>query len=195
FYFIEMNTRLQVEHPVTELVTGLDLVEWQLRVASGEPLPLRQENVRQSGHAIEVRLYAEDPGRGFLPQTGRLDRLSLPVEGPHVRVDTGVREGDAISVHYDPMIAKLIVWERDRPAAVRRLRKALADTVIVGLTTNRQYLLEIAAHPAFAAGELDTGFVERHAADLLPSTAPADDRVLALAACHTLLERSAAAAE
>jgi len=194
FYFIEMNTRLQVEHPVTELVTGLDLVEWQLRVASGEPLPLRQDDVRQDGHAIEVRLYAEDPGRGFLPQTGNLNRLSMPVEGPHVRVDTGVREGDAISVHYDPMIAKLIVWDHDRPAAVRRLTKALAATVIGGVNTNRQYLLEIAAHPAFAAGEVDTGFIDRHAGDLLPSSQPASDRVLALAACQVLIERRAAVA-
>ena len=194
FYFIEMNTRLQVEHPVTELVTGLDLVEWQLRVASGEPLPLRQDDVRQTGHAIEVRLYAEDPARGFLPQTGTLERLTMPAEGPHVRVDTGVREGDAISVHYDPMIAKLIVWDHDRPAAVRRLTKALAATVIGGVNTNRQYLLEIAAHPAFAAGEVDTGFIDRHAGDLLPSSRPASDRVLALAACQVLIERRAAVA-
>ena len=118
----------------------------------------------------------------------------MPAEGPHVRVDTGVREGDAISVHYDPMIAKLIVWDHDRPAAVRRLAKALAATVVGGVNTNRQYLLEIAAHPAFAAGEVDTGFIDRHAGDLLPSSRPADDRVLAIAACQVLTERCTAAA-
>ncbi|HRQ82780.1 MAG TPA: acetyl-CoA carboxylase biotin carboxylase subunit, partial [Azospirillaceae bacterium] len=161
FYFMEMNTRLQVEHPVTELITGLDLVEWQLRVASGEPLPLRQEDLQAQGCAIEARLYAEDPDRDFLPQTGKLEHLGFPQPGPHVRIDAGVRTGDRISVHYDPMIAKLIVWDRDRPAAVRRLRAALAETQVVGLNANVRFLAGVAAHPAFMAAELDTRFIER----------------------------------
>src|SRR5262245_15969577 len=168
FYFMEMNTRLQVEHPVTEMITGLDLVEWQLRVAAGEPLPLRQDRIAMSGHAIETRLYAEDPGRGFLPATGRLAHLRWPEQGPAVRVDTGVRQGDEISVHYDPMIAKLIVWGEDRAAAVRNLRTALAGCQIAGLRHNVDFLRAIAAHPAFAAAELDTAFIERYRADLLP---------------------------
>ena len=130
FYFIEMNTRLQVEHPVTELITGTDLVEWQLRVAAGEPLPLSRDDIRLHGHAIEVRLYAEDPARGFLPQTGKLEVLKFPENDPFVRIDTGVTEGDEVSPHYDPMIAKLIVRGENRAQAVARLRSALADTQI-----------------------------------------------------------------
>jgi 3-methylcrotonyl-CoA carboxylase alpha subunit len=169
FYFMEMNTRLQVEHPVTEMITGLDLVEWQLRVALGEPLPLRQDEIAMSGHAIEARLYAEDPGRGFLPATGRLVHLRWPPAGPEVRIDTGVRAGDEISVHYDPMIAKLIVRGEDRAAAVRRLRAALAGCQIAGLRHNVDFLGAVAAHPAFAAAEIDTGFIDRHRDALLPA--------------------------
>jgi 3-methylcrotonyl-CoA carboxylase alpha subunit len=135
FFFMEMNTRLQVEHPVTEMITGQDLVEWQLRVAAGEPLPLSQDDLAIRGHAIEVRLYAEDPQRDFLPQTGRLDHLRFPAADAHVRVDTGVRAGDTISIHYDPMIAKIIVWDTTRRAAVRRLVAALAATQVAGLAT------------------------------------------------------------
>ena len=189
FYFIEMNTRLQVEHPVTELITGFDLVEWQLRVAAGDPLPIRQEDIRATGHAVEVRLYAEDPARNFLPQTGRLRHLRFPADGPHVRVDSGVREGDAISIYYDPMIAKLIVWDRDRLSAIRRLRRALAETEIAGPVTNRAFLAEIAAHPAFAAGEVDTGFIDRHAADLVPPPEAPSETVLALGTAFLLEER------
>ena len=162
FFFMEMNTRLQVEHPVTELITGQDLVEWQLRVANGETLPLRQDQLAIHGHAMEVRLYAEDPARDYMPSTGRLHHLRPPAEGPHVRVDTGVREGDAITVHYDPMIAKLIVWDVDRDAAARRLRSALRDYEVGGVQTNLELLRRIAAHPAFGAAELDTGFLGRH---------------------------------
>ena len=157
-----MNTRLQVEHPVTEMITGLDLVEWQLRVAGARRLPLTQERLTRRGHAFEARVYAEDPQRDFLPAIGRLTHLNAPAQGPQVRIDTGVRAGDEISVYYDPMIAKLIVWDEDRPSALRRLRHALAQYEIAGLTTNIGFLAEIASHPSFAASEIDTGFIERH---------------------------------
>jgi 3-methylcrotonyl-CoA carboxylase alpha subunit len=193
FFFMEMNTRLQVEHPVTEYITGQDLVEWQVRVAAGGPLPLNQDQLSIHGHAIEVRLYAEDPQKGFLPQTGRLEHLVFPLEGAFVRVDTGVRSGDAISIHYDPMIAKLIVWADDRPSAVRRLRTALSQTQVVGLAANTEFLLAIVSHPAFLAADVDTRFIERHQSDLLPEPAPVGDDVLALAALGVLLDRSAKA--
>jgi 3-methylcrotonyl-CoA carboxylase alpha subunit len=189
FYFIEMNTRLQVEHPVTEMITGLDLVEWQLQVAAGEPLPLTQDRVTRRGHAFEARVYAEDPQREFLPAIGRLTHLASPAEGVHVRVDTGVRSGDDISVYYDPMIAKLIVWDEDRLSALRRLRQALADYEIAGLTTNVGFLSAIASHPAFANEEIDTGFIERHREVLLPSTSHAPKESVALAALAFLLHR------
>ena len=181
FYFMEMNTRLQVEHPVTEAITGLDLVEWQLRVASGEPLPLRQDQLKIHGHAIEARICAENPDAGFLPATGRLDVLRWPAhvgfcrnadgEGFHdpapVRVDAGVGEGDAISPHYDSMIAKLIVWGEDRAQALARLAAALADTHIVGLHTNVAFLRRVVASASFATAELDTALIERERAVLL----------------------------
>ena len=162
FFFMEMNTRLQVEHPVTEMITGQDLVEWQFRVADGEALPLRQDELSIHGHAIEVRVYAEDPARHYRPSIGTLHHLRPPAEGPHVRVDTGVRQGDAITVHYDPMIAKLIVWDRDRPAAARRLEAALAQYEVAGVETNLGLLRRVAAHPDFLAGDVDTGFLDRH---------------------------------
>lgn len=164
FYFLEMNTRLQVEHPVTEMVTGLDLVEWQLRVAAHEKLPLSQEQVRLFGHAIEVRLYAEDPAQQFLPQTGTLV-LWQPASGDGVRLDTGVQTGAEISPHYDPMIAKVIVHGKDRIEAARKLARAIEDTVVLGLNTNKRFLANIARHPAFIAGETDTGFIARHMTD------------------------------
>ncbi|MFO1410765.1 MAG: biotin carboxylase N-terminal domain-containing protein [Steroidobacteraceae bacterium] len=164
FYFIEMNTRLQVEHPVTEMITGLDLVEWQLRVAAGEPLPLTQEQVPLDGHAIEARIYAEDPARDFLPVAGRLDYLDVPETGRELRIDTGVREGDAISPWYDPMIAKLVVWDRDRPRAVARLERALRAWRIAGLANNVDYLARLVACPAYRSGEIDTGLIERERA-------------------------------
>jgi 3-methylcrotonyl-CoA carboxylase alpha subunit len=191
FYFMEMNTRLQVEHPVTEMITGQDLVEWQLRVAQGEALPLRQDQLKISGHAFEVRLYAEDPARDFLPATGTLRHLRFPTTGPQVRIDTGVTEGDTVSIHYDPMIAKLIVWDHDREAARRRLASALADTEIVGLSTNRSFLAALAAHPDFAVGEIDTGFIARHRAALVPPPMRAPDEVLALAVLGFMLQRGA----
>jgi 3-methylcrotonyl-CoA carboxylase alpha subunit len=189
FFFIEMNTRLQVEHPVTEMITGLDLVEWQLLVAAGRPLPLTQEQITRHGHAFEARLYAEDPARDFLPATGRLVHLRPPAESPHLRIDTGVGEGDVVTVHYDPMIAKLVVWDEDRERAVRRLRRALADTQLAGLSTNLGFLTRLAGHPAFAAGEVDTGFIERHRADLLPPPAPVPPLALAFASVALLLWR------
>jgi 3-methylcrotonyl-CoA carboxylase alpha subunit len=192
FYFIEMNTRLQVEHPVTEAVTGLDLVEWQIRVAAGEPLPLCQADLALRGHAIEARLYAEDPERGFLPQTGTLYGLRFPP--PEVaRVDTGVRQGDTVTPFYDPMIAKIIAWGEDRAAAVGRLRRALAETAVLGVGTNLEFLVRVAAHPEFVSGAVDTGFIERHRATLMPPRRPAPDTVLVAVALFRLLAREDAA--
>jgi 3-methylcrotonyl-CoA carboxylase alpha subunit len=188
FYFIEMNTRLQVEHPVTEAVTGLDLVEWQIRIAAGEPLPICQPDLVLRGNAIEARLYAEDPERGFLPQTGTLHGLRFPP--PELaRVDTGVRQGDTVTPFYDPMIAKIIAWGEDRAAAVDRLRRALAATAVLGVGTNLEFLARVAGHPEFASGAVDTGFIERHRTALLPPRRPAADTVLAAAALSRLLAR------
>jgi 3-methylcrotonyl-CoA carboxylase alpha subunit len=184
FYFMEMNTRLQVEHPVTEMITGLDLVEWQLRVAAGEPLPLAQEQLGIRGHSIEARIYAEDADKGFLPSTGTLSYLAPPAESIHVRVDTGVEQGDAITPHYDPMIAKLIVWDHSREAALTRMLRALADYRVVGVTSNIGFLSRLVACPAFASADLDTGLIERERVCLFPEVgdAPIDAwRVLALA--------------
>jgi len=195
FYFMEMNTRLQVEHPVTEFITGLDLVEWQLRIAAGEPLPKSAEKIGIRGHAIEARIYAEDPAHDFRPSIGVLWHLKAPSEGEHVRVDTGVRASDAVIIDYDPMIAKLIVWDKDREGAVRRLRGALAEYRIAGVTTNVALLSAIAAHPAFAAGQLDTGFIARHAAELAPALRPAQREVLAAAVLRVLADRQHEVAE
>ena len=169
FYFMEMNTRLQVEHPVTEMITGLDLVEWQLRIASGEKIPLKQEQLAVSGHAIEARIYAEDPRRDFLPATGRLLHLAFPAQNAEVRVDTGVEAGGEITPWYDPMIAKLIVHGRDRGDALARLRTALAEVEIAGVTTNVEFLRKVAASRAFGSAELDTGLIERNRAELISS--------------------------
>ena len=169
FYFMEMNTRLQVEHPVTEMITGQDLVEWQLRVAAGQPLPLAQEQLQIRGHALEARIYAEDASKGFLPSTGKLIRLSSPAESINVRVDTGVEEGDEITPYYDPMIAKLIVWDEHRDAALARMRQALADYQVAGVTTNIDFLSRLVACPAFAGADLDTGLIERQKDFLFPA--------------------------
>ncbi|MCA2220535.1 acetyl/propionyl/methylcrotonyl-CoA carboxylase subunit alpha [Nonomuraea aurantiaca] len=188
-HFMEMNTRLQVEHPVTELVTDLDLVELQLRVAAGEPLPFTQDEVRLRGHAVEARVYAEDPARGFLPTGGRVLRLaepgglrvgSGPVEGG-VRVDSGLVEGGVVGSEFDPMLAKVIAWAPTREAAFRRLDQALAETVVLGVITNVPFLRALAAHPEVRAGELDTGLVERVLPALVPAAGPPDE-VLAAAA-------------
>ncbi|MGC2202936.1 MAG: biotin/lipoyl-containing protein, partial [Stellaceae bacterium] len=194
FYFIEMNTRLQVEHPVTEAVTGLDLVEWQLRVASGGALPVCQQNLLLRGHAIEARLYAEDPDREFLPQTGILHRLRLP-PAELARVDTGVRQGDAVTTFYDPMIAKIIVWGKDRNSALGRLRRALAETALLGVPTNLALLARIARHPNFIGADIDTGFIELHRAKLMPEARSVPDAAFAAAALFHLLAGEAAAKE
>ncbi len=159
FYFLEMNTRLQVEHPVTELVTGLDLVEWMIRIAAGERLTIRQEDVAAKGWAIEARVYAEDPYRNFLPSIGRLTRYRPPAEVEHVRVDTGVYEGGEIGIHYDPMIAKLCAWGEDRPAALAQIKAALDEYVIRGLNHNIPFLAALVGHPRFAKGNLSTDFI------------------------------------
>ena len=177
-WFMEMNTRLQVEHPVTEEITGVDLVEWQLRVASGEPLPRRQDELSIDGWAIEARLYAEDPSRGFLPSVGLLDVLDLP-DG--VRVETGVEEGDAISSFYDPMIAKLVARGTDRAAAIEALRTACADVVCDGVRTNAWFLARLLAEPAFAEGSVTTAFIGEHAERLCAAPEPSDDLLRAAA--------------
>jgi 3-methylcrotonyl-CoA carboxylase alpha subunit len=201
FFFMEMNTRLQVEHPVTEMITNEDLVEWQLRVAAGEELPLRQNEIATGGHSIEVRLCAEDPANDFLPQTGRIGVLRSPVdplvpEGEEeVRMDTGVREGDEVSVFYDPMIAKLVVWGDDRAEAARRMQSALASTTLLGLTTNLAFLERVVRHPAFLAGETDTAFIERHRAELLPPGGEVPLEALVAAAARVFLDERRGAQE
>ncbi|WP_182850246.1 acetyl/propionyl/methylcrotonyl-CoA carboxylase subunit alpha [Metapseudomonas otitidis] len=182
FFFMEMNTRLQVEHPVTEAITGLDLVAWQIRVARGEALPITQAQVPLMGHAIEVRLYAEDPEGGFLPASGHLDLYREPAPGEGRRVDSGVAEGDDVSPFYDPMLAKLIAWGENREEARQRLLAMLEDTAVGGFRTNLAFLRRVLGHPAFAAAELDTGFIERHQGQLLPAPAALPEQVWQLAA-------------
>ena len=185
FWFMEMNTRLQVEHPVTEAITGLDLVELQFRVAAGEPLPLAQADVRIDGHAAEARLYAEDPARNFLPSTGTLAALELP-QGEGVRVDSGVETGSVVSPWYDPMIAKVIAHGADRAAALDRLAAALASTVVIGPHANAAFLKALVQHPEFRAGRHDTGFIDRHLAELTKAD-PATDAAAVAAAVEALL--------
>ena len=182
FYFMEMNTRLQVEHPVTEAITGVDLVEWQLRVCGGEPLWLAQDDLTIDGHAFEARLYAEDAAKGFLPATGRLDRLRFP---PGARIETGVREGDVISPHYDPMIAKIVTHGPTRHSALGALERALAGTQVAGTVTNLAFLRRLARHEGFGRGEVDTGLIARDAETLTPDPV-ACARTRALAACLSL---------
>jgi 3-methylcrotonyl-CoA carboxylase alpha subunit len=206
FYFMEMNTRLQVEHPVTEMITGFDLVEWQLRVACGERLPVLQNDLAIHGHAIEVRVYAENPDKGFLPATGTLAHLALPAHvafarsatGAHthepapVRIDSGVRQGDAITAHYDPMIAKLIVWGEDRAQALARLAAALADVHIVGVANNVDFLTRLVANPRFARAQLDTGLIEHERERLFAPEVTVPDEVLALACARLTVDETAA---
>jgi 3-methylcrotonyl-CoA carboxylase alpha subunit len=194
FYFMEMNTRLQVEHPVTEMITGTDLVEWQLRVAAGQPLPKKQHELAIHGHAIEARVYAENPEKGFLPSIGTLRHMATPAavafelggtpggSPAAVRIDSGVREGDAISPFYDPMIAKLIVWGADRAQALARMSQALSEFQIVGLATNIAFLKRLVEGTAFSTADLDTGLIERHGDTLFPQPKAAPGTALALAA-------------
>ena len=207
FYFMEMNTRLQVEHPVTEMITGTDLVEWQIRVAAGEALPKKQNELVINGHAIEARIYAENPEKGFLPSIGTLRHMATPdsvafelggVPGfpAAVRIDSGVREGDAISPFYDPMIAKLIVWGADRKQALARMAQALAQYQIVGLATNVAFLKRLVEGEPFATADLDTGLIARHHDTLFPAAQPVPEAALALAAVSLIeSEKDASAAQ
>ncbi|EIL94864.1 MULTISPECIES: acetyl/propionyl/methylcrotonyl-CoA carboxylase subunit alpha [Rhodanobacter] len=191
FHFMEMNTRLQVEHPVTELTHSVDLVEWQLRIADGEPLPLAQQDVVSRGHAIEVRLYAEDPDQNFLPGSGKLQTLRLPSPSQHVRLDGGVIEGDTVTIFYDPMIAKLIVWDEDRPKALQRMREALAASEIIGPKSNIGFLERLVRHPVVVEGNIDTGYLDRHLEEFLVGDVVPGDTVLFAAATAVLLHDEA----
>ena len=190
FYFMEMNTRLQVEHPVTEKITGQDLVEWQIIVASGMPLPCKQKDLIINGHAFEARIYAEDPNNDFLPATGKINHFGLPVEDEHVRVDSGIVSGDEVSIYYDPMIAKLIVWDHDRASALARLRGALADFHVAGLTTNIEFLHQLASHDAFNDADLDTHFLDKHGDELYNLENNVPKQIIASAALQVMLDHS-----
>jgi 3-methylcrotonyl-CoA carboxylase alpha subunit len=187
FYFLEMNTRLQVEHPITEFLTGLDLVKLQLRVAAGEPLPFTRDNLSRRGHAIEGRVYAEDPANDFSPAIGSILKAAFPM-GPGIRVDAGIESGDQISIHYDPMIAKVIVQGQDRTDAIRKLDWTLKQIAILGVTTNVPFLRDVLAHPIFVRSEMTTDFIEREFADWQPSAPVNGDLVLIAAAVSDLLD-------
>lgn len=189
FYFMEMNTRLQVEHPVTEYITGQDLVEWQLRVASGEELPLAQDELSINGHSFEARIYAEDPDNDFLPETGQLTYLQPPEESEHVRVDTGVLQGDEVSVYYDPMIAKLIVWDENRERALARLARSLSEYRVSGVTTNMSFLYNLATCQPFVEADLDTGFIEKHQEAIFHDSVQDVEANTRLASLYLLLRR------
>jgi len=177
FYFMEMNTRLQVEHPVTEMITGTDLVEWQLKAAAGERLPVTQDDLRLRGWSFEARIYAEDPNNGFMPGAGPLHYLATPSPDQHVRIETGVRQADEVSVHYDPMIAKLVVWGPDRNSALLKLKSCLSEFNITGLSTNINFLMDLASHPEFVKGNVDTEFIPRHFDELFGDRTPCHERL------------------
>jgi len=195
-FFIEMNTRLQVEHPVTELITGVDLVEWQLRVAFGEQLPLRQDQVTMNGHAIEARVYAENPNKNFMPSVGKIPTWRTPEPADGLRIDAGYREGDAVSPYYDAMLAKVIAWAPTREAAIERLNRGLEQTDVRGIVTNIPFLSALVTDPAVAANRIDTGFIERELKNLTPAQTPPGDLELCAAVAAILgEERKAARAE
>jgi len=195
FYFMEMNTRLQVEHPITEKITGLDLVEWQIIVANDMKLPLQQEQLKINGHAFEARVYAEDPNNDFLPATGKINYMSLPRLNNNVRVDSGIVSGDQVSIYYDPMIAKLIVWDKDRSSALARLRGALANFHVTGLTTNIEFLHQLASNDAFNEAEIDTNFLYQHEDELLNITPNLTPEILCAAALQVMLQQTENCAE
>src|SRR5207302_988988 len=192
-FFIEMNTRLQVEHPVTELITGIDLVEWQLRVAFGEKLPLAQDQIRLNGHAIEARVYAENPHKNFMPSVGRIRTWRTPEQSNGLRIDAGYREGDAVSPHYDAMLAKVIAWAPTRDAAIERLNRGLEDSDVRGIVTNIPFLSELVTHPDVRANTIDTGFIERELKELTPVAAAPGDLELCAAVAAILGEEAKAA--
>jgi 3-methylcrotonyl-CoA carboxylase alpha subunit len=192
-FFIEMNTRLQVEHPVTELITGIDLVEWQLRVAFGEKLPLAQDQIGLNGHAIEARVYAENPHKNFMPSVGRIKTWRMPVEANGLRIDAGYREGDAVSPHYDAMLAKVIAWAPTRDAAIERLNRGLEESDVRGIVTNIAFLSALVTHPDVRANAIDTGFIERELKNLTPAPRAADDLELCAAVAAILGEEAKAA--
>ena len=191
FFFMEMNTRLQVEHPVTEMITGTDLVEWQLRAAAGEVLPVTQDDMQLNGWSFEARIYAEDPDNDFMPGAGPLLHLSTPKpEENRVRIETGVRQGDQVSVHYDPMIAKLVVWGPDRPSALLKLHASLAQYNIDGLANNVNFLMDLASHPEFVKGNVDTDFIPRHYDELFPKRDVGNAQVCAAAMAMILSDQT-----
>jgi 3-methylcrotonyl-CoA carboxylase alpha subunit len=192
-FFIEMNTRLQVEHPVTELITGVDLVEWQLRVAFGEPLPLTQDQIKLNGHAIEARVYAENPAKNFMPSVGTIKTWRLPAETGGLRIDAGYREGDAVSPYYDAMLAKMIAWAPTRDVAIERLNRGLEDTDVRGIVSNIPFLSALLTHPDVAANAIDTGFIERHLERLTEAGAAAGDVELCAAVAAILIDEQKAA--
>lgn len=188
FYFMEMNTRLQVEHPVTEMITGQDLVEWQLRIAYGEALPLAQNDISINGHAFEARLYAEDPAKDFMPQTGLIHHFSYPNQDQYMRVDTGIEAGDSVSIHYDPMVAKLATWGEDRVKAMQNMTELLRRTYMSGLPSNQEFVANVFDHDIFINAVIDTGFIARYEQDLIPETyARAAETEIAFAALFYLL--------
>ena len=194
YYFLEMNTRLQVEHPVTEMTTGIDLAAWQIRLAAGEPLPFNQDDLIQRGHSLECRIYAEDPARDFLPSIGDI-YFYRPASGPGVRVDDGIEAGTQVSPYYDPMLAKVITWGDDRQEAIRKMIRALQDTVVLGVTTNIPYLLEILSHQGFQAGELSTNFLKEKLESWKPSVDTSNSTWLAVAAFESLSQVSRSAGD
>jgi acetyl/propionyl-CoA carboxylase alpha subunit len=192
FHFLEMNTRIQVEHPVTEAVTGLDLVRLQIEIAAGRPLPFGPGEITPRGHALECRLYAEDPQNDDLPSPGRVLHLSAP-EGPGVRFDSALTVGTEVTVHYDPLLAKIVTWGRERGESIERMTAALRQTAVLGVVTNLARLRAIVEHPAFAGGELHTGFVEEHLGELSPAGCAPDEAVAAAAAALHVAARRAPA--